>query len=112
MKKNLLILTALIFCTVFGSISCKKNSSSQPCDGVGTLWFENKRDSLLIISIVQIHATISLQHDETQSLALSGGTTYMVKYSGPAYTANLKDTTILVQNCDNKLITIKPAVKK
>ncbi|MCX6286770.1 MAG: hypothetical protein NTY96_06625 [Bacteroidetes bacterium] len=111
MKKNLLILTALILCTVFISTSCKKNSSSQPCDGKGTVCFENKRDSLLIINIVQSHSTINLQHDEMQCQIFSGGTTYTIKYSGPAYTGNLKDTTMLVQNCDNKLIIINPPKK-
>ncbi|MCX6281324.1 MAG: hypothetical protein NTU51_05125 [Bacteroidetes bacterium] len=111
MKKNLLILIALILGTVFVSSSCKKSTSSQPCDGKGTVCFENKRDSLLIINIVQLHATINLQHDEMQCETFAGGTTYTIKYSGPAYTGNLKDTTMLVQNCDNKLIIISPPKK-
>ncbi len=111
MKKNFLILITLICCTVFVSSSCKKNSTSQPCDGAGTICFENKRDSLLVISIVQIHATINLLHDQMQCKSLTGGATYTVKYSGPAYTGNLKDTTFLIQNCDNKLIIIYPPKK-
>ena len=112
MKKNLLFLAALILCTVFVSPSCKKNSSPTPCNGVGTIWFENKRDSLLIINIVQSHITINLLHDETQNQAFSGGIIYTIRYSGPAYTGNLKDTNILVQNCDNNLVIIKPPAKK
>ncbi len=112
MKKNLLILAALIFSSVFVSTSCKKSSSSLPCDGVGTICFENKRDSLLVITIVQSHVTLNLQHDNIMCQGFSGGTTYTIKYSGPAYTSNLKDTTILVQNCDNKIIIIQPPVKK
>jgi len=111
MKKNLLLLSALILCTVLVSTSCKKSSTSQPCDGIGTICFENKRDTLLIINVVQIHNTINLQHDQIQCLNLYGGTTYTIKYSGPAYTGNLKDTTILVQNCDNKLVIIYPPKK-
>ncbi|MCX6283160.1 MAG: hypothetical protein NTW31_02830 [Bacteroidetes bacterium] len=111
MKKSLLILTTLILGTVFISTSCKKASTSQPCDGIGTVCFENKRDSLLTINIVQLHATINLQHDEMQCKNFSGGSTYTIKYSGPAYTGNLKDTTMLVQNCDNKLIIINPPKK-
>ncbi|MEI6885629.1 MAG: hypothetical protein WCO02_14150 [Bacteroidota bacterium] len=111
MKKNLLILPALILCTMLIAISCKKSSTSLPCDGYGTICFENKRDTLLVISVVQIHNTVNLQHDEIQCLTLYGGTTYTIKYSGPAYTGNLKDTTILVQNCDNKLIIISPPKK-
>ncbi|MEI8006975.1 MAG: hypothetical protein WCI48_12275 [Bacteroidota bacterium] len=112
MKKNLLILAALLFCTVFASTSCKKNTTSTPCDGIGSVCFENKRDSLLVITIVQLHTTINLKHDEIQCQNFSGGSTYTVKYSGPAYTGNLKDTTMLVQNCDNKLVIIYPPVKK
>ncbi len=111
MKNNLLILTALILGTVLISTSCKKASTSQPCDGLGTVCFENKRDSLLTINIVQLHATINLQHDEMQCKTFAGGSTYTIKYSGPAYTGNLKDTTLLVQNCDNKLIVINPPKK-
>ena len=112
MKKNLLILATLLLCTVFVSISCKKNSTTPPCDGNGSVCFENKRDSLLIITIVQLHSTLSLKHDEIQCQTFSGGSTYTVKFSGPAYTGNLKDTTMLVQNCDNKLVIIYPPAKK
>jgi len=112
MKKNLLILATLLLCTVFVSISCKKNSTTPPCDGNGSVCFENKRDSLLIINIVQLHSTLSLKHDEILCQTFSGGSTYTVKFSGPAYTGNLKDTTMLVQNCDNKLVIIYPPAKK
>lgn len=111
MKKNLLILTALILCSVIVSTSCKKATTEQACDGKGTICFENKRDTLLVINIVQLHTTINLQHDEMQCQVFSGGTTYTIKYSGPAYTGNLKDTTMLVQNCDNKLVIITPPKK-
>lgn len=111
MKKNLLILSALSLCAALVSTSCKKSSTSQPCDGIGTICFENKRDTTLIINIVQIHNTLNLQHDQIQCQNLAGGATYTIKYSGPAYTGNLKDTTILVQNCDNKLIIIIPPKK-
>ncbi|MEI6888654.1 MAG: hypothetical protein ACOYM0_11460 [Bacteroidales bacterium] len=111
MKKNLLFLFTLVFCTVFLSSSCKKNSTSAPCNGVGTICFENKRDSLLIITITQIHTTIPLLHDQMQCQNLAGGATYTVKFSGPAYTGNLRDTTMLIQNCDNKLYIILPAKK-
>lgn len=112
MKKNLLILAALLLCTVFVSTSCKKNSTSTPCNGYGSVCFENKRDTLLVVTIVQLHATINLKHDEIQCQSFAGGSTYTVKYSGPAYTGDLKDTTMLVQNCDNKLVKIMPPVKK
>jgi len=111
MKKNLLILTTLLLCSVLASTSCKKNTISPPCDGNGTYCFENKRDSLLIISIVQLHTTLRLAHDQMLCQNFYGGNTYTIKYSGPAYTSNLKDTIILVQNCDNKLIIITPAKK-
>jgi len=107
MKKTLLILTVLIIGTIV-STSCKKSNPTQPCDGKGSFCFLNKRDTLLIVNIVQSHTTINLQHDEMQCAEMSGGSTYTVKYSGPAYTGNLKDTTILVQNCDNKTIVISP----
>jgi len=112
MKKNLLILATLVLCTVFVLPSCKKATTSQPCDGIGVVSFMNKRDSLLVITIVQLHATLNLKHDEIQSQNFTGGSTYTVKYSGPAYTANLIDTTMLVQNCDNKLVKIMPPAKK
>jgi hypothetical protein len=47
-----------------------------------------------------------------QCQSLLGGSTYTLKFSGPAYTGDLKDTTLLIQNCDNKLITIRPPTKK
>jgi len=112
MKKNILILSVLLFSLSLLSSSCGKNSTSTPCDGKGLISFENKRDSVLVITVVQIHSTITLNHDQMVSQNLSGGTTYTFRFSGPAYTANLKDTTLLVQNCDNKLITIYPPTKK
>lgn len=112
MKKNVLVITALFFCALFVSSSCTKNTSTPACDGNGTICFENKRDTLLVINIVQLHLTMQLQHDQMQCQSLSGGVTYTIKYSGPAYTGNLKDTTILIQNCDNKLVIITPPPKK
>ena len=112
MKKTLKILSTLIICTVFISTSCKKNQESQPCDGKGTICFTNKRDTLIVINIVETHTTVTLNHDEMQCQSLIGGSTYTLKFSGPAYTGDLKDTNLLVQNCDNKLITIRPPTKK
>jgi hypothetical protein len=112
MKKSLLILSVLVLGTMIVSSSCKKSTPTQSCDGKGTFCFVNKRDSLLIINIVQVHATMDLKHDEMQCQDLSGGVTYTVKYSGPAYTGDLKDTTILVQNCDYKTIVIMPPTTK
>jgi hypothetical protein len=112
MKKNFLIISALLAGVIFVMISCSKNSSSPACDGKGTFCFSNKRDTLLRINIVQLHITLELKHDEMQCQSMAGGATYTIKYSGPAYTGDLKDTTILVQNCDNKTITIYPPPKK
>jgi hypothetical protein len=103
---NLLIITAII------TVSCKKNSESPPCDGKGTICISNKRDSLIVIFIEQTHTTLNINHDEMQCQSFLGGATYTLKFSGPAYTADLKDTTFLVQNCDNKLINIRPPTKK
>lgn len=103
---NLLIIIAIII------ISCKKSTDSPACDGKGTIYFQNKRDSLIVINIQETHTTINIKHDEIVSQSLLGGATYTLKFSGPAYTADLKDTTFLVQDCDNKLITVRPPTKK
>jgi hypothetical protein len=112
MKKNLLFINLLIIIAVIIVSSCKKSSESQPCDGNGTICISNKRDTLIIINIQQTHTTLNLNHDEMQCQSLLGGSTYTLKFSGPAYTGDLKDTTLLIQNCDNKLITIRPPTKK
>ena len=111
MKKILIVLNLLIITSAI-IISCKKNTEPAACGGTGSLCISNKRDSLLIVNIVQIHTTVNISHDQMICENLNGGNTYTLKFSGPAYTSDLKDTTFLVQNCDKKLMTILPPTKK
>jgi hypothetical protein len=110
--KKILFFVNLLIIIVFIIISCKKSTEAPPCDGKGTICFLNKRDSLIVINIQETHTTVNISHDQEVCQSLLGGATYTLKFSGPAYTADLKDTTFLVQNCDNKLITIRPPTKK
>jgi len=111
MKKTLFFVNLLII-IAFIIVSCKKSTEAPPCDGKGTICFINKRDSLIVIYIEQTHTTLNVKHDEMICQSLLGAATYTLKYSGPAYTGDLIDTTFLVQNCDNKLVTIRPPARK
>jgi hypothetical protein len=83
---------------------CKSNPPEDPCNNAGKLCIENKMDSSVVVSIVEIHQQITLQKDFIECFDLEANQTYTLSISGSGYTR--PDTTMLILPCDNKLIVV------
>lgn len=108
MKKNIItsvIIVLTIFITVAG---CSKKTEDVPCGGKGILWLENKLDSAVSVTVVQIHNTVTVDKDYTQRFDLTGNQPYQIKITGPQY---YLDTTLMIQNCDNNLFVVTMPIK-
>ena len=102
MKKSI-IPVALLLMAIIAIFSCSKKTQDDPCGSKGILWLENKMDSAISITVVQIHNTVTVEKDYTQKFSLAGNQPYQIKITGPKY---YLDTTVMMLNCDNKLMVI------
>lgn len=103
MKKTIIPVTFLLMAIFIAIASCSKQNPEDPCGGKGILWLENKMDSAVSVTVVQIHSTVTVDKDYTQRFDLAGNQPYQIKITGPKY---YLDTTLMIQNCDNNLFVI------
>jgi hypothetical protein len=103
MKKSLIV-SCFVVCLIGGLFySCSKETTQEPCDGIGIINVENKLDSTISVKIVQTRTTKDIKKDYTQPFQLTGNQPYTLSISGPQYS---KDTTIMLLSCDNKLLIV------
>jgi len=102
MKKNI-IPVILLLMAIIAIFSCTKKTQEDPCGGKGILWLENKMDSAVSVTVVQIHNTVTVEKDYTQRFELAGNQPYQIKITGPKY---YLDTTLMILTCDNNLFVI------
>lgn len=95
---------AILFTCLLFSVSCSnKEDNNTPCDGNGTICFNNKTDTLVTVFIKEIPATITLEHDVMKCMTLKGNIRYTINMSGEDIN---KDTAIVLAICDKKEIVI------
>ncbi len=104
MKKSASVIAIIFLVAILGMSACKKSSTTDPCDGKGTLNIENKLDSTISVKITETHNTMSILKDYTLPVTMAGNQPYTISIYGPSYH---KDTTIMILFCDNKLYIVK-----
>ncbi len=104
MKNNIITVTLVLMAILFAIASCSKKTEENPCGGKGILWLENKMDSAISVTVVQIHNTVTVNKDYTQRFDLTGNNPYQIKITGPRY---YFDTTMMILPCDSKLFVVK-----
>jgi hypothetical protein len=94
----------ILMAILIGFAACNKKKTEEPCNGLGTLYLENKLDSAVSVMIIQTHRTIPLEKDYMQIFDLTGNQPYEIKVTGKDY---YLDTTVMILPCDNKLLIFK-----
>jgi len=102
--KNRFISVLIFFSFFFLLNSCTEENPSLPCDNNGTICFTNKTDSAVEISIKEAPDQFTLLKDYIKCVQLEGKNTYTITVIGRKFS---KDTTILIQVCDEKEFVIK-----
>ena len=82
--------------------ACKKEETSQPCDGNGIITFNNKTDSTVLVQIVEAHNTFTLQKNFIRIATVKGNQSYTLVVEGRNYD---KDTSLSIHNCETKYFT-------
>lgn len=106
MKKYFLLTSGIILVLVILLSGCKSKSPEDPCSNTGKLCIENKMDSTVVVTLVEIHQQIPVQKDFMHCFDLEANKPYTVSISGSGYTK--PDTTLMILPCDNKLIVVNP----
>lgn len=93
-----------LFCLVL-LISCNnKDKPISPCDGNGSICFNNKTDSLVTVTIKEAPNQFSLDPDYLKCVSMKGNVLYTINIVGRKY---YKDTSFVVQVCDKKDFVIQ-----
>jgi hypothetical protein len=81
-------------------ISCNnKDKSPTPCDGNGSICFNNKTDSAVRITIKEVPDQFSLEPDNIKCVSMKGNVLYKFNIIGRKL---YKDTSFVLQICDKK----------
>jgi hypothetical protein len=110
MNKNIFTMKAIsvffvscLLCALLISSCNNKDNPASPCNGEGSICFNNKTDSVVVVSIKEAPDQFSLASNYLQCVSLKGGVLYSINFSGK----NLyKDTSFVLQVCDKKNIVI------
>jgi hypothetical protein len=102
--KNFFLFSAIIVTVILAVLSgCKSEPAATPCDNKGTVYFLNKLDTSMVVSITETHSTFTVHKDENKSILFDGNTAYNINVSSVNYQ---KDTLLFVLPCDNLLLKI------
>lgn len=102
MKAFSIFIAAALLCFLFISCNNKDNSNS-PCNNDGTICFNNKTDSAVVVTIKEAPAQFSVESNYLKCVSIKGNVLYSINFTGK----NLyKDTSFVLQVCDKKNIVI------
>ena len=104
MKKTALAISFILLASFFLISACSKETTVDPCNGMGVLNVENKLDSAISVKVMETHDTKTIGKDFTLPFSLAGNQPYTLTIDGPEYH---KDTTFMLLFCDNKLFIVQ-----
>jgi hypothetical protein len=104
MRVTVIFFVTFLFCLVL-LISCNnKDKTISPCDGNGSICFNNKTDSIVKVTIKEAPDQFSLEPDYLKCVSMKGNVLYTINIEGRKY---YKDTLLVLQVCDKKDFVIQ-----
>jgi hypothetical protein len=96
--RRTLISVAAIFCSILVFISCNSTKDDEvACDNKGSVCFNNKTDSAVVITIKEAPDQFTLAKDNIKCVSLVASKHYTINISGKEHES---DSSIVVQPCD------------
>lgn len=104
MRVIVIFFDIFLFCLVLFTSCNNKDKPISPCDGNGSICFNNKTDSLVTVTIKEAPNQFSLEPDYLKCVSMKGNVLYTINIVGRKY---YKDTSFVVQVCDKKDFVIQ-----
>jgi len=98
MKTTHILLAGIALIILSFSSSCKEETTTKPCDGLGNISFNNKTDSAVRIEIVEAHNTFPLNPNYIKGVQVEGDKSYKINIQGRGL---YLDTSFHVSTCAN-----------